>query len=146
MLKPQRTKAPSDPKTHWGFNETGSYFRSEIPVQNSITRFARQLVTQIREEYLSPFDVSVMIRRESYQNSFRSLEQWGERHRFWLWPLASATSPLDEFVRSLGGKHPWLTDEYSWTAMCDACEKKYGLESRLVSPKDINQLVSSIGV
>jgi hypothetical protein len=145
MLKPQRTKAPSDTKTHWGFNETGSCFSSEIKVENSTTRFARDLVQQIREDYLAPFDVACIAMRDGRTSAFRNLDSWQNLHRFWNWPLAMSATPLEEYVRSLGGKHPWLTDEYAWTVMCDAAEKKHGLPSRLVQAQDIRDLIASVG-
>ena len=131
-------------KPFFGFNAAGGFFRSEIKIENSTTRFAEWAVREILAEYLSPQDVHFLIIKENLGASFRCQPQWSNLNRFWEWPLAHAGTSLEQFIRSLGGKHPWLTDEYRWTTLCDAAEVKYGHESRLVHPIDATNTVLDV--
>jgi hypothetical protein len=132
-------------KQYRGFSSTGSFISSEIPVENGTTRLAHDLVKQIREEFLSPQDVYFLVLRDG-SKAFRpdTLGRWSQFSRFWQWPLTRAQTPLEEFVRSLGGKHPWLSDEFLWGHLCDGAEKKYGYESRMVDPVKVAELIQTI--
>jgi hypothetical protein len=149
MSIPRTTSAPpasSLPgKPHWGFTETGSFFRSEIPIENSTTRLALFLVRETRQDFLSPQDVQFMALKE-HSKAFRpeTLEQWSHLGRFWMWPTAVSRTSLEQFVKSLGGKSPWLTDEYLWTKMCDDAERRYGHQSRLLLPDEIADVSNAL--
>ena len=139
-------REPQDAKIYKGFNSEGGVISSEIPVQNVATALAHRLVKEIREEFYSPQDVYFLVLREG-SKAFRNdtLELWSTFPRFWQWPLTRAQTPLEEFVRSLGGKHPWLSDEHLWGHLCDSAERKYGHESRLVKVGDVGNLIERIG-
>lgn len=131
-----------------GWNSEGSAFTSEIEITNPETRFLTRLVKEVRNDYLSPSDAYFLVLREgnSVAKCFRTvvLENWSHYHRFSDWPVVQAMTSAEEFIRSLGGKRPWATDEYAWTAMCDAAEKKYNHESRLVAAGKLDGLLAQI--
>jgi len=135
-----------DLKIYKGFNSEGGFISSEIPVLNVATQLAHRLVREIREEFYSPQDVYFLVLREG-SKAFRNdtLEGWSQFSRFWQWPLTRAQTPLEEFVRSFAGKHPWLSDEHLWGHLCDGAEAKYGHESRLVNTADLSGLLDGIG-
>ena len=142
--KRQATSSSKPDKSHTGWTSAGACFRSELAVENTPTRFVLYLLKEIRRDFLSPQDVHFLILREGLTTAFPCHEKWATLDRFWHWPLAVSRTSAEEVVRSLGGKYPWVRDEYAWTSWCDAAEKKYGYEPRLVRNPEMPHL-SEIG-
>ena len=143
MLGRSKTSKPAaDAKIFSGWNNEGGFFRSEVKIENSVTRFVDYAVRETLQEFYSPADVRFLVLRESEatRGAFRpqTLEAWEKLGRFWHWPLAFAHTSAEETIRSLGGRCPWSRDENAWTKWCDSAERKYAHESRLLEPAELD--------
>jgi hypothetical protein len=135
---PTATSRRTPDKPFVGFDASGSCFRSETPVTNPQTEFARWIVREMRDQLLTPADVVRIARtrdREIWQAiGVHTLMHWNA-HAHWTrddrnvpvecqrecdlscWASLQASSGLAECIRSFGGWYPWANDREAWAAM-----------------------------
>ena len=116
----RRAKAPT--RDHVGFGWDGSLIRSEVPIDNQPTNFVRFLTRKVCDEFQSPMQAVNLIACERPEVrqvfSMRSMDQWGELHRFWQWPLAWTSRSIEATVKYLGRPHGlWSSDPNAWEKM-----------------------------
>lgn len=143
-------RAKVDRKPFFGFGEDGRCFYSATEADNAPTRFAIALVGSIRAGYLGPMDVVVRLSREpeflrrpwntALVGNWSTLTRWDE------WPVAWASNPLTEFVRSHGGSYPWVGDPWAWRKSCEAAAAHHGYVVRVATPGDVRGMLEGIGL
>lgn len=83
-----------------GFDERGSWFTSEGPVQNAITNFVRAMIRKIASDSYGPQDVAMELdgQPDFIRYAFPWREQWrsleGKDRWFSAWTSTSAESCL----------------------------------------------------
>jgi hypothetical protein len=117
-------------KPFWGFSQSGSAFRSESRVDNDVTAFVRDVSTQVRDQFLSPADVEMLLRikPEWVRSAFPSVHKWHDLNRPWNWFNAScATSAEETLKRSMPQHHD---DPNAYRDWCERAERHIGCECR----------------
>lgn len=101
MSIPRKSVAAEQEKPFWGFTETGKAFRSETQVNNAVTGFVREVSRQIRDKFLSPHDVSLMvqIQPDYVRSAFPNSHLWSQQHRPWEWFAAQSSTGAEETLK-----------------------------------------------
>lgn len=122
-------------KTYWGFDESGSMFRSATPVDNKATSAWHTLVAQAREKMLPPKDAAelISVMPDYVKTMFDcALATWPKLEHWHQWPCAACASSAEQIlVHWVSGKAS--KDPNAWSRECDLAEKRASTPCRFAS-------------
>ena len=105
--------------SEWGFRPDGSCWSSETIVDNSQTRWIREMLADLHKHPMSPSEVATAVDMspEWIRSMFTepSLEQWRKRNRYRDWPGCMAATSAERVLIDRGRGQPlWLENDRLW--------------------------------
>jgi hypothetical protein len=117
-------------KPYWGWTDRGSFFRSETPVLNAVTGFLHDTRSMLREKFMAPADVELLLRiqPEYVRSAFPQISQWSTLSRPWHWPAAQTSTSAEQTLKAWAT--PARDDDNALAAYFEAAERFHGYECR----------------
>lgn len=110
---------PFEKVKEWGFRADGSCYQSETVVDNSQTRFIRELLDQLKVHPMSPYEVVCWI--DSQPEYIRSmfnplvLADWSKRTAYRQWRGCARARSSESVIIDRGRGQPlWFENEPLW--------------------------------
>lgn len=100
LSKPEKTRPAEKP--FWGFDQSGACFRSAVRVENAVTDFVRDMSRMVREKFMSPADVEMVLRSRPawVRSAFPNAHLWSQYFKPWEWFAAQCATSAEQTLKN----------------------------------------------
>lgn len=128
-------KTPAQQKPFWGFDQSGSAFRSSVRVENAVTDFVRDLSPMIREKFMAPADVEMVLRSRPawVRSAFPCAHLWAALSKPWEWFAAPTATSAEQTLKHAVPDN--LSDPEAYRLWLEDAERFHHCECRFTREK-----------